>query len=132
MKLAEFFFLLGSACLLFPQRGSSEETNVSAKSDWWSFKPAAQPDLPKVNKSKWGRNPIDLFVLAKLEQQGLQPSPEADRRTLIRRVSFDLTGLPPTPEEVAQFVADHGSKSYEKLVDRLLDSPRYGERLARH
>src|SRR5260370_22222993 len=101
-------------------------------SDWWSSKTATQSPLPIVKIKKWARNPIDLFILAKLEQEKLAPSPEADRRTLIRRLSFDLTGLPPSPEEVEQFVADRSATAYEKLVDRLLDSPRYGERWARH
>jgi hypothetical protein len=102
------------------------------KADWWAFKPAPRPALPAVQNKKWPRNPIDLFILAKLEQQNLSPSPETDRRTLIRRLSFDLTGLPPVPEEVAHFLADRSPKAYESLVERLLDSPRYGERWARH
>src|SRR5258706_10553133 len=73
------------------------------KADWWSFQPASRPSQPNVKNKKWARNPIDLFVLVKLEQEHLSPSPEADRRTLIRRLSFDLTGLPPGPEEVEQF-----------------------------
>jgi len=105
---------------------------VADKSDWWSFKPARRAELPQVKNKTWARNPIDLFILAKLEAEKLTPSPEADRRTLMRRVSFDLTGLPPTPEEVEQFVADPDEKAYENLVDRLLGSPRYGERWARH
>ena len=102
------------------------------KSDWWSFKPASRPAVPEVKNKKWARNPIDQFVLAKLEAERMSPSPEADRRTLIRRLSFDLTGLPPTPEEVAEFLRDRSKLAYEKLVDRLLASPRYGERWARH
>ena len=102
------------------------------KSDWWSFKPASRAPLPEVNNKKWVRNPIDLFVLAKLEVEKMSPSPEADGRTLIRRLSFDLTGLPPTPEEVEAFLLDRSKLAYEKLVDRLLASPRYGERWARH
>jgi len=102
------------------------------KSDWWSFKPAQRPPLPQVKNGSKTKNPVDLFILAKLDREGLAPSPEADRRTLIRRLFFDLTGLPPTPEEVAHFIADRDEKAYENLVDRLLDSPRYGERWARH
>lgn len=102
------------------------------KSNWWSFRPASRQSLPVVKNEKWARNPIDLFILAKLEAEGLSPSPEADRRTLIRRLSFDLIGLPPTPEEVAAFQRDRSLDAYEKLVDRLLASPRYGERWARH
>ena len=102
------------------------------KSDWWSFKPAIRRALPGVKNKKWARNPIDLFVLAKLEAEKMSPSPEADRRTLIRRLNFDLIGLPPTPKEVEDFLRDKNKDAYEKLVDRLLASSRYGERWARH
>lgn len=104
------------------------------RSDWWSLKPLRQPDLPKlsVNQADWVRTPIDAFVAAQFEKHGLSPSPEADRRTLIRRLTFNLHGLPPTPEEVDAFVHDSNPRAYENLVDRLLDSPRYGERWARH
>ena len=83
-----------------------------------------------MKDARWVRNPIDRFVLAKLEAEGMSPSPEADRATLIKRLSIDLTGLPPTPEEVDAFVADTDPNAYEKLVDRLLASPHYGERMA--
>ena len=92
----------------------------------------ARPEVPTAKNGAWGRNAIDAFVLKQLQAKQLTPSPEADRRTLIRRVSFDLTGLPPTPEEVKAFVEDPSPDAYEKLVDRLLASPRYGERWARH
>ncbi|MBI3849661.1 MAG: DUF1553 domain-containing protein [Verrucomicrobia bacterium] len=105
---------------------------VKSKSDYWVFQPASRPAIPKVQNKRWARNPIDFFVLARLEKEKLKPSPEADRRTLIRRLSFDLTGLPPTPEEVAAFIADRRSDGYERLVDRLLASARYGERWGRH
>lgn len=95
----------------------------------WAFIPPTLPPLPTVKNRAWARNPIDLFVLARLEREGLKPSPEADRRTLIRRVTLDLTGLPPTPQEVAAFVADRSPDAYDRLVDRLLSSPRYGERM---
>jgi hypothetical protein len=100
--------------------------------DHWAFKPVAHPDVPRPSDSSHVRNPIDAFILARLAKDNLQPSPESDRRTLIRRVSFDLTGLPPTPDEVDAFVADPDPAAYEKLVDRLLASPRYGERWGRH
>ncbi|HTN77224.1 MAG TPA: DUF1549 domain-containing protein, partial [Pirellulaceae bacterium] len=100
--------------------------------DWWSFQPVVRPTLPAVKNERWPRNEVDRFVLAKLEAKQLAPSPEADRRTLIRRLSFDLLGLPPTAEEVAAFVADTDPQAYEKLVDKLLQSPHYGERWARH
>jgi len=104
----------------------------SDKANLWTFKPATKPTPPAVKNEKWVRNPIDRFILAKLEQEKLSPSPEADRRTLIRRLSFDVAGLPPTPEEVREFQKDTDPQAYEKLVDRLLASPRYGERWARH
>jgi hypothetical protein len=96
----------------------------------WSFIPPSRPDLPSVTNKAWPRNPIDYFVLARLEKEGLQPAPEAERPTLIRRLSLDLTGLPPTPAEVDAFLNDESPKAYEKVVDRLLGSPRYGERMA--
>jgi hypothetical protein len=99
--------------------------------NWWSLQPLDRPPLPKV-QSSWLRTPIDAFILAKLTEQKLAPSPEADRRTLIRRLHFDLIGLPPSLEKVNAFVADNDPQAYEKLVDRLLASPQYGERWARH
>ncbi len=102
--------------------------------DWWSLRPLAMPGVPVVADSvaAWCRSPIDRFIAAKLVEKGLRPSREADRRTLIRRVTFDLTGLPPTPGEIAAFLADRAPGAYERLVDRLLASPHYGERWARH
>jgi hypothetical protein len=108
--------------------------------DWWSFRPIIVPEIPKVTTDLqtsseligWDRNPIDAFILATLRKQNLQPSAEADRRTLIRRLSFDLIGLPPSPEDIEEFVNDQTPGSYERLVDRLLESPQYGERWARH
>jgi hypothetical protein len=98
----------------------------------WSFQPITRPQLPAVNDRAWVRTPIDAFVLAKLEAEGLKPAPEADRLTLIRRLTFDLTGLPPTPEEIRAFQQDKSPGAYEKLVDRLLASPHYGEHWGRH
>src|SRR5258708_5020849 len=132
MKPGRTILVTALACVLFGQARSAGQTNALDKSDWWSFKPAKQPAIPSPKDSKRARNPIDLFILAKLEQERLRLSPEADRRTLIRRVSFDLIGLPPTPEEVTKFIADDRPNAYEKLVDQLLDSPAYGERWARH
>ena len=100
------------------------------KKDHWSFKAPVRPKVP-ANKN-WGRNPIDAFVYAKLQEQKLRPSPEADKVTLIRRLSLDLTGLPPTLKEVDEFLADKSPDAYEKLVDRLLSSPHYGEKWGRH
>jgi hypothetical protein len=98
----------------------------------WAFKPVRLPAVPAVRDTSWEIGPIDRFVLARLEARGLRPSPPADRRTLLRRVTFDLIGLPPTPEEVDAFVADDSPNAYEKVVERLLASPYYGERWGRH
>ncbi len=98
----------------------------------WAFVAPVRPAIPNVKNSAWVKNPIDAFVLARLEKENLQPSPEADRVTLIRRLSLDLIGLPPTPEEVDAFVSDKSPRAYEKLVGRLLASPHYGERWGRH
>ncbi|MCH7729776.1 MAG: DUF1549 domain-containing protein, partial [Planctomycetes bacterium] len=98
----------------------------------WSFIPPQRPELPRVNNAKWGWNEIDRFVLARLEQEGLTSSPRASREKLIRRLCFDLTGLPPTPDEQREFLADRSPNAYERLVDRLLSSPSYGERWAQH
>ncbi|MEZ0258094.1 MAG: DUF1553 domain-containing protein [Chthoniobacter sp.] len=103
------------------------------KKSHWAFQPLQRPALPQIqDNAATIRNPIDAFVLAKLGEKHLTLSPEADRRTLIRRLSFDLLGLPPTPEEIDAFISDSDPKAYEKLVDRLLASPHYGERWARH
>jgi hypothetical protein len=96
----------------------------------WSFIPPVRPELPEVSDRSWPKNPIDYFVMARLDGEGLRPSPGADRRTLLRRVSFDLTGLPPTPAELEAFLHDSSPNAYEKVVDRLLASPHYGERMA--
>ncbi|MEW4569091.1 PSD1 and planctomycete cytochrome C domain-containing protein [Tautonia sp. JC769] len=110
--------------------GAAESLSVEA-ADWWSFQPVQNPDPPEVRDEHWPRSPIDRFVLAQLEANGMRPAPETDRRTFIRRLSFDLTGLPPTPEEVEAFLRDEGPDAFERLVDRLLASPQYGERWGR-
>lgn len=99
--------------------------------DWWSLKPLSRPAVPQV-ESGWPRSPIDAFILKTLGEHGLSPSPEADLRTLIRRLKFDLHGLPPTPEEIDAFLNDSSRDAYDDLVDRLLASPHYGERWGRH
>jgi hypothetical protein len=96
----------------------------------WAFQKAVRPELPKVKNRRWPRNEIDHFILARLEREGLKPSSEAEKTILLRRVTFDLTGLPPTPEEIEAFLKDKSANAYEKVVDRLLSSPRYGERMA--
>ena len=110
----------------------SSGTITDADRQFWSFQPVRDPSPPAVRDTAWPRRPLDAFVLARLEADDLQPVGEADRRTLIRRASFDLTGLPPTAEEVDSFAADERPDAYERLIERLLDSPHYGERWARH
>jgi hypothetical protein len=102
-----------------------------AGGDWWSLRPLQRPTLPTVKGKQWPRTPIDYFILAKLEASGLSPAPEADRVTFIRRATYDLHGLPPTPEEIDAFVSDQAADAFERLIDRLLASPRYGERWGR-
>ncbi|MSO23648.1 MAG: DUF1553 domain-containing protein [Acidobacteria bacterium] len=99
---------------------------------WWSFVKPVRPAVPQVKNAAWVKNPIDAFVLAALEAKGLQPAPRASRHMLIRRVYFDLIGLPPRPEDVQAFESDPSADAYERLINRLLDSERYGERWARH
>jgi mono/diheme cytochrome c family protein len=108
---------------------------VEAGAPWsehWAFVPPQRAPLPNIKDAAWAREPLDRFILARLESEGLKPSPEADRVTLLRRVTFDLTGLPPTPAEVDAAVADKSPDWYEKVVDRLLESTRYGEHMARY
>src|SRR5580698_3371752 len=121
--------------------GAEWPANVVLKDDpldWWSLRPLAKPPLPRSSSNPtdenagWVRTPIDAFILDGLRSTGLAPAPEADRRTLIRRLSYDLLGLPPSVAEVEAFVADRDPRAYEKLVDRLLASPHFGERWARH
>jgi hypothetical protein len=130
-QIRRIFLALAALCLCSIWCIAAELAD--SKEPWWSLKPLSRPMIPKT-KVLGGSpaNLIDAFIWAKLEEKGLSPSPEADRRTLIRRVSFDLTGLPPTPQEVESFVNDQDPDAYEHLVDRLLNSPRYGERWARH
>jgi hypothetical protein len=104
----------------------------ATSADHWAFRPVKAVPPPPVKDPTWVRTPVDAFILARLEKAGLEPSPAADKRTLLRRLSFDLTGLPPTPQEVENFLADDAPDAYERLVDRLLASPHYGERWGRH
>lgn len=121
-----------------------DEIQLTIKDDdWWSLQPIVKPTVPKLENlsaeqmgdavpKHWQRNPIDAFVLEKLVENGLSPSQQAEKRTLVRRLYYDLHGLPPTPKQVEEFVSDPDPEAYPKLVDQLLDSPRYGERWARH
>jgi len=119
---------------LVEKSSSSEKTNqvTQAERQFWSFQPLSSVEPPNVDQSDWVRTPIDRFVLAAQEDRGLTPNKEADRRTLIRRAYLVLLGLPPEPEQVDRFVADPDPDAYAKLIDRLLESPHYGERWARH
>ena len=117
----------------WPEAAAPTQARPSAPANaHWSFQPVRRPQLPPVKQAAWIRNPIDRFVLAKLESENLAPGPEASRTTLLRRVSLDLTGLPPTPDETQAFLADEGPGAYARLVDRLLASEHYGEKWARH
>ncbi|MBT5532936.1 DUF1549 domain-containing protein, partial [Candidatus Poribacteria bacterium] len=104
----------------------------AAWEEHWAFAPVTQPDLPAVTEEGWARNDIDRFILARLDAEGLKHADEADKRTLIRRVSLDLTGLPPTRDEVLAFVEDDSPDAYEKAIDRLLATPQYGEHMSRY
>lgn len=117
-----------------PRTGAAKGkyADASAKKTWWAFQPVKKQEPPAVQNKSWPANPVDNFILAKLEEKNLKPSVPADRRVLIRRLYFDLIGLPPTPAEVEAFVADKSANAYEILVDKLLTSPHYGERWGRH
>ncbi len=116
--------------VLVPRTAGLEITDEDRH--YWAFVPPSRPSLPRVSSPEWARNPIDAFVLAKLEGRQLHPAPPADRRELIRRAYFDLVGLPPTFEEREEFAADDRPDAYERLLDKLLASPQYGERWGRH
>jgi len=107
-------------------------TSASSTASWWAFRKPQRPGVPAVKDSAWVRTPIDAFVLQKLEQKGLRPAPPAGKPALIRRAYYDLIGLPPSPEDVQRFLDDSSPDAYEKVVERLLASPQYGERWGRH
>jgi hypothetical protein len=127
MKSARLLLIGG--CIAWALTGASAGDEARSH---WAFQPVRKPSVPAVRNSTWPRTAIDRFILARLEQQGLSPSPPADRRTLIRRATFGLLGLPPTPEEVAAFETDPSPDAWPRLIDRLLASPHYGERWGRH
>jgi hypothetical protein len=129
------FALAAAPCVFGEDKSVGRQSAISSapRTELWSLKPLTTPQIPGVPDSMVGiENPIDAFVRKTLTEKGLKPSPTADRQTLIRRLYFDLIGLPPSPGEVEAFVQDTDPKAYEKLVDRLLESPRHGERWARH
>jgi hypothetical protein len=135
-EIAEFALWVESGAPMPPTTEMSERVaghiDFSAGRSFWSFQPALAQSEPRVEATAWPQSRIDLFVLAALERQQLEPSPQADRTTLIRRLFFDLLGIPPTPEQVYEFVNDSSPQAYENLVESLLQSPRYGEKWARH
>ena len=113
-----------------PEQPIGKITDEARK--YWAYQPITKPSAPQVRERTWLRNPIDAFILAKLENKGLTPARPAERTALLRRIYYDLTGLPPTPQEVDAYLADKSPDAYEKLIDRLLASPRYGEKWGRH
>lgn len=116
----------------WPEQVKLVATESPAAQEWWSLRKLARPPVPTVKDQGWVRTPIDAFILSALEARGLKPAAEADRATLIRRLTFDLHGLPPTPDDVERALNDKSDEWYARLVDRLLASPRYGERWGRH
>ncbi|MBI1323480.1 DUF1553 domain-containing protein [bacterium] len=115
-----------------PHASEPASRTKAVNADFWAFRPPVAHEAPKVSDPAWARDDIDRFVLARLEEKSLMPADQADRRTWLRRVTFDLTGLPPEPEDVERFEADKSTDAYEKVVDNLLASPHYGERWGRH
>src|ERR1051325_945048 len=130
LKFAAAFLLC--IRLALPQARAAEERAKVDSEPIWSLKPLLKPAVPSPRNKTWQKTPIDSFILAKLEEKGMKPSTPADKKTLLRRVPFDLTGVPPTQSELEDFLKDRSAKAFEKVVDRLLASPRYGERWARH
>src|SRR5688572_5228780 len=119
--------VLATLALIAPVMGAAADPR-----DHWAFKPIQRPNVPTVKRADWVREPVDAFVLSRLEGESIEPSPESDRRTLIRRLHLDLLGLPPKPRDVDAFVSDTRPDAYERLVERLLASPHFGERWGRH
>lgn len=132
-RRAPLALMLFGACgiLLLPRHAAPAAAKVGAEGHW-AFQPASAPGLPAVKNVRWPRTSVDYFILARLEQQAIQPNPEANRTTLIRRLRLDLLGLPPSPEQVAAFVGDTRADAYERLVEGFLASPHYGERWGQH
>src|SRR5262245_47817941 len=139
-RLPQYLCALLTAALLVPSvalvpsaaRAQSTDSYSADERSHWSLQPRSRPALPQVSDRAWAANAIDSFILARLEQASLRPAPPADRRTLIRRAYFNLIGLPPPPEEIAAFEADQAPDAYERLIDRLLANPHYGEEWGQH
>ncbi len=128
---AGFFLLVLGAVFAAEFAGDTEKdrARVLARRNWWSFQPVVRPEIPKTTGA-WARTPIDAFLLAAMKEKGVRPSAPESRARLIRRVTLDVTGLPPSPEDVDRFLKDQRADAYERLVDRLLGSTQYGERWA--
>ncbi len=125
--------VLGLASLAFADDVRIQVKPITAEErQHWAFLPLTRPEVPAVKNPDRLKNPIDAFIAEKLEANGMQPAAEASRTTLLRRLNFDLTGLPPTPAEIHEFLNDRSSDAYEKVVDRLLANPQYGVRWAQH
>src|SRR2546430_3915155 len=127
-----FYFALVLAAANASAAAPDNFSFIPQERNHWAFQNITRPGPPKIDQPDWVRNPIDAFVVAELKTKGLKPAPLADKVTLIRRATFDLIGLPPTPEDVDAFLADDSTKAFDKVVDRLLASPRYGERSEEH
>src|SRR5262249_17962439 len=125
-------WIAAGAPTMRPEPASPDAAFTLEEQSYWAFQPIRRPALPKLTHGERVITPIDAFVLAPLEARGLTLSPETSKLALVRRATFDLTGLPPTPEETALFLADTAADAYDRLLDRLLASPRYGERWGRH
>lgn len=132
-RLASLALLVAAGgTIAFSEGETSKDVFTPFQRNHWAFQPLRQVEPPQVRDSHWVSNPIDAFILARLESQNLKPSPQADKITLLRRATFDLLGLPPTPEEVEAFLSDESPHAFAKVIDRLLASPHYGERWGRH
>ena len=133
MRFSTYLVLISGLFARVGQAAEPPQKQFTAQQRaWWAFQKITRPPVPATADAAWVKTPVDAFVLAKLTEKHLKPSPAADRITLLRRVTLDLTGLPPTPEETQIFLSDASPNAYEKVIDRLLASPRYGERWARH
>jgi hypothetical protein len=132
VRSAPLALLCGCLAATFALYAAESGTFTPAQRNFWAFKPVIKSPVPAVKNQAWVKTPIDAFVLAKLEAKGIKPNPAADRITLLRRATIDMTGIPPTQEEIDRFVNDKSPNAWEKVVDRLLASPAYGERWARH
>src|ERR1051325_5356533 len=134
MSGARWLLLLWFVCLAgglsMRSVAAEDEIDWAKEREFWAFRAPVTQSRPAVKNRHWASQPLDYFILVRLERKNLSPSAEAEKRTLIRRVTFDLTGLPPTPEEVEAFLKDHRAGAYDRLVERLLASPRFGERMA--